>query len=70
VLGQIQPSDVQVTARICRPHAVHLPNQPAACPSAFLSVQATYEKLLTEVPKYKMITPSVLSDRLRVRFFA
>lgn len=29
-------------------------------------LQATYEKLLTEVPKYKMITPSVLSDRLRV----
>jgi small subunit ribosomal protein S25e len=26
----------------------------------------TYEKLLTEVPKYKMITPSVLSDRLRI----
>ncbi|GAB4813640.1 hypothetical protein N2152v2_000686 [Parachlorella kessleri] len=28
--------------------------------------KATYEKLLTEVPKYKMITPSVLSDRLRI----
>ncbi|EFN51836.1 hypothetical protein CHLNCDRAFT_27566, partial [Chlorella variabilis] len=27
---------------------------------------ATYEKLLSEVPKYKMITPSVLSDRLRI----
>lgn len=26
----------------------------------------TYEKLLNEVPKYKMITPSVLSDRLRI----
>lgn len=36
------------------------------CPLCLL--QATYEKLLTEVPKYKMITPSVLSDRLRVRF--
>ena len=36
-----------------------------SCPA--LLVQATYEKLLTEVPKYKMITPSVLSDRLRVR---
>lgn len=35
-----------------------------------LPVQATYEKLLTEVPKYKMITPSVLSDRLRVRAYA
>lgn len=29
-------------------------------------LQPTYEKLLTEVPKYKMITPSVLADRLRV----
>jgi small subunit ribosomal protein S25e len=28
--------------------------------------QATYDKLLTEAPKYKLITPSVLSDRLRV----
>lgn len=28
---------------------------------------ATYDKLLSEVPKYKMITLSVLSDRLRVR---
>jgi small subunit ribosomal protein S25e len=27
---------------------------------------ATYDKLLSEVPKYKMITLSVLSDRLRV----
>ena len=30
-------------------------------------MQATYEKLQAEVPKYKMITASVLSDRLRVR---
>lgn len=28
--------------------------------------RATYDKLLAEVPKYKLITPSVLSDRLRV----
>lgn len=28
--------------------------------------QGTYDKLLVEVPKYKLITPSVLSDRLRV----
>ena len=28
--------------------------------------QATYEKLMSEVPTYRMITPSVLSDRLRV----
>ncbi|KAF7029413.1 hypothetical protein CFC21_041168 [Triticum aestivum] len=28
--------------------------------------QATYDKLLTKVPKYKKITPSVLSERLRI----
>ena len=28
--------------------------------------QANYDKLLSEVPKYKLITASVLSDRLRV----
>ncbi|KAK8945641.1 40S ribosomal protein S25-3 [Platanthera guangdongensis] len=34
--------------------------------NAVLFDQATYDKMLVEVPKYKMITPSVLSDRLRV----
>ncbi|XP_023522962.1 40S ribosomal protein S25-2-like, partial [Cucurbita pepo subsp. pepo] len=29
--------------------------------------QGTYDKLLSEVPKYKLITPSILSDRMRVR---
>ena len=29
-------------------------------------LQPTYDKLLAEVPKYKLITQSVLSDRLRV----
>ncbi|KAK8971346.1 40S ribosomal protein S25-3 [Platanthera guangdongensis] len=33
--------------------------------NAVLFDQATYDKMLVEVPKYKMITPSVLSDRLR-----
>ncbi|KAF3321795.1 hypothetical protein FCM35_KLT14011 [Carex littledalei] len=28
--------------------------------------QASYDKMLTEVPKFKQITPSVLSERLRV----
>ncbi|MCO5601711.1 hypothetical protein L7F22_055834 [Adiantum nelumboides] len=28
--------------------------------------QATYDKLMSEVPKYKLITPSILSDRLRI----
>jgi S25 ribosomal protein len=32
------------------------------CPA----VQGSYDKLIAEVPKYKMITPSVLADRLRV----
>ncbi|OQU87765.1 hypothetical protein SORBI_3003G338966 [Sorghum bicolor] len=33
--------------------------------NAVLFDQATYDKLLSEVPKYKQITPSVLSERLR-----
>lgn len=28
--------------------------------------QATYDKLVAEVPKYKMITTSILCDRLRL----
>ncbi|XP_047328281.1 40S ribosomal protein S25-2-like [Impatiens glandulifera] len=28
--------------------------------------KATYDKLLTEAPKFKLVTPSILSDRLRV----
>ncbi|KAG1661274.1 hypothetical protein FOA52_003733 [Chlamydomonas sp. UWO 241] len=28
--------------------------------------KATYEKLLAEVPKYKMISPSILVDRMRI----
>ena len=31
--------------------------------------QGTYDKLLSEAPKYKLITPSILSDRTRVLFF-
>ena len=31
--------------------------------------QGTYDKLLSEAPKYKLITPSILSDRMRVLFF-
>ena len=27
----------------------------------------TYEKLLKEVPTYKLITPSIVSERLKVR---
>ena len=35
---------------------------------AVLFDKSTFEKLHSEVPKYKMITPSILVDRLRVRF--
>ena len=31
--------------------------------------QGTHDKLLSESPKYKLITPSILSDRLRVTPF-
>ncbi|MQM09893.1 hypothetical protein Taro_042771, partial [Colocasia esculenta] len=34
--------------------------------NAVLFDQATYDKMLLEVPKYKQITPSVLSERLRI----
>lgn len=29
--------------------------------------KATYEKLYKEVPQYKLITPSIVSERLKVR---
>lgn len=29
-------------------------------------LQATFDKMMSDVPTYRMITPSVLSDRLRV----
>ncbi len=38
-----------------------------SCIDMQMDVQATYDKLQSEVPKYKMITTSILSDRLRVR---
>jgi small subunit ribosomal protein S25e len=31
-----------------------------------LYTQNSYDKMLVEVPKMKMITPSILSDRLRI----
>merc|ERR1712188_66304 len=31
-----------------------------------LYTQASYDKMLVEVPKMEMITPSILSDRLRI----
>ncbi|KAG9130406.1 hypothetical protein Leryth_004362 [Lithospermum erythrorhizon] len=29
-------------------------------------IVATYDKLISEAPKFKLITPSILSDRLRI----
>lgn len=34
--------------------------------NAILFDKTSYEKMLTEAPKYKMITISILSDRLRI----
>ncbi|XP_020149286.1 small ribosomal subunit protein eS25-like [Aegilops tauschii subsp. strangulata] len=34
--------------------------------NAVLFDQATYDKMLSEAPKYKLVTPSVLSERLRI----
>ena len=35
--------------------------------NAILFDKPTYEKLYKEVPSYKLITPSVVSERLKVR---
>jgi small subunit ribosomal protein S25e len=35
--------------------------------NAVLMDPQTYEKLVKEVPSYKLITPAIISDRLRVR---
>ena len=44
---------------------------PGECKPAMLMaaacMQTTYDKLKSEVPKYKMITTSILSDRLKVQ---
>ena len=37
-----------------------------ALENAVMFDQTTFEKLKNEVPKYKLITPSVVSDRLKV----
>ncbi|KAI5011374.1 hypothetical protein ZWY2020_013511 [Hordeum vulgare] len=34
--------------------------------NAVLFDQPTYDKMLSEAPKYKLITPSVLSERLKI----
>ena len=48
----------------CSLPVIRLDHQASITP---VYLQPTYEKLNSEVPKYKMITASVLSDRLRVR---
>ncbi|KAI3894051.1 hypothetical protein MKW92_044880 [Papaver armeniacum] len=40
-------------------------NQKEIVNSMFLFDQASYEKLISEAPKYKLITPPVFSNRLR-----
>ncbi|KAF7996906.1 hypothetical protein HCN44_002552 [Aphidius gifuensis] len=35
--------------------------------NAVLFDKGTYEKLLKEVPQYKLITPSIVSERLKIR---
>lgn len=34
--------------------------------NAVLFDKAVYDRMLSEVPKYKMISPSILADRLRI----
>ena len=34
----------------------------------FLLFKGTYDKLYKEVPTYKLITPSIVSERLKERF--
>ncbi|KAI5011542.1 hypothetical protein ZWY2020_013679 [Hordeum vulgare] len=34
--------------------------------NAVLFDQPTYDKMLSEAPKYKLVTPSVLSERLKI----
>jgi small subunit ribosomal protein S25e len=35
--------------------------------NAVLFDKATYDKLIKEVPSYKLITPAVVSERLKIR---
>jgi small subunit ribosomal protein S25e len=37
-----------------------------ALQNAIMFDKATLDKLTTEVPKYKLITPSIISDRLKI----
>ncbi len=46
--------------------AAHLRGFSSQVDALVLFDEATYEKLKSEVPKYKMITPSILADRLRI----
>ncbi|GKV39747.1 hypothetical protein SLEP1_g47472 [Rubroshorea leprosula] len=43
-----------------------LASKPAKSGEGKQKKKETYDKLLSEAPKYKLITPSVLSDRLRI----
>ena len=49
-------------------HSIVITNPMRDTDDAFFvaNSQSTYDKLLAEVPKYKMITVSILCDRLRI----
>ena len=59
-----ETSSIKIT-HLFQPRALSLPLHPPHQTEP-KTVQATYDKLIQEVPKYKMITPSILSDRLRI----
>jgi hypothetical protein len=66
------PPPRRAPARLQRPalpgcHAPRASERPLSGARLGRRAQGTYDKLLAEVPKYKMITTSILSDRLRVR---
>lgn len=51
---------------LLHPRESHRLDPPADPISSPLFQQSTYDKLMAEVPKYKMITISILCDRLRI----
>ena len=55
--------------KLCSSAHITKPTARKAGSACYTLLQGTYEKLKSEVPKYKMITPSVLSDRLRVSLY-
>jgi small subunit ribosomal protein S25e len=58
-LDRLEPPRLNTNIINAQPHREKVNN-------AVLFEKQVYEKLLVEVPKYKMITPSILSDRMRI----